>query len=240
MKSDRTVSCTVIRHVEIEDLGYLGEGLSRNGIRFEYVNGESLGDAPDPEALIVLGGPMGAYEMARFPHLAGLIQLIRRQLQEERPVLGICLGAQLLAAAAGAGVYPGTRGKEIGWAEVELSDAGAADPLWAGFPRRFTTFHWHGDTFDLPDGAELLARTEKYVQSFRLGQNAYGVQFHPEVVPKDLESWIRAYRLELERERLSSQDVLDVPDEAAHRDSAFKFGANIAGWLKGRRGARFE
>lgn len=232
MKSELTTTCTVIRHVEIEDLGYLGEGLSRNGIRFQYVDGESLDDAPDPEALIVLGGPMGAYETERFPHLTSVIEMIRRQLKGERPVLGICLGAQLLAAAAGARVYPGARGKEIGWADVELSEAGASDPLWEGFPRRFNTFHWHGDTFDLPDGAELLARTEKYVQSFRLGPAAYGVQFHPEVVPKDLESWIRAYRLELERERLSSQDVLNVPDEAAHRDWAFKFGANIAHWLK--------
>jgi GMP synthase (glutamine-hydrolysing) len=234
MSEHETITCTVIRHVAIEDLGYLGEGLSRNGIRFEYLDGESLtAGPPETQALIVLGGPMGAYEIDRYPYLATVIELIRKQLREQRPVLGVCLGAQLLAAAAGARVYPGTRGKEIGWAEVELSEIGIDDPLWQGFPRRFPTFHWHGDSFDLPDGAESLARTEKYVQSFRLGSLAYGVQFHPEVVPHQLESWIRAYRLELEREKLSSQEVLAVPDAEAHRALASRFGANIAGWLRG-------
>jgi GMP synthase (glutamine-hydrolysing) len=183
-------------------------------------------------AVIVLGGPLGVYQADEHPFLDREIALIRACLDEGRPVLGICLGAQLLAAAAGARVYPGERGKEIGWAAVELSDAGVADPLWAGFPRRFTTFHWHGDTFDLPDGAELLARTPGYVQAFRLGVHAYGVQFHPEVVPPELESWIVAYRLELERERLRSEDVLLVPDAEAHRELAHKFGENIARWLK--------
>jgi GMP synthase (glutamine-hydrolysing) len=234
MNEHETITCTVIRHVAIEDLGYLGEGLSRNGIRFEYLDGDSLADddLPEVETLIVLGGPMGAYETQRYPYLSAVIELIRRQLRDERPVLGICLGAQLVAAAAGARVYPGAKGKEIGWAEVELSGSGTGDPLWKGFPRRFTTFHWHGDTFDLPDGAERLAHTEKYIQSFRLGSHAYGVQFHPEVVPNQLESWIRAYRLELEREKLTSQDVLAVPDDESHRALAFRFGANIADWLR--------
>ena len=233
MNEHETITCTVIRHVAIEDLGYLDEGLSRGGIRFEYVDGESLtARLPEVETLIVLGGPMGAYEIERYPHLAAVIELIRRQLRDERPVLGICLGAQLVAAAAGGRVYPGTKGKEIGWADVELSEAGVGDPLWQGFPRRFTTFHWHGDTFDLPDGAEVLAHSESYVQSFRLGHFAYGVQFHPEVVPNRLESWIRAYRLELEREKLGSQDVLAVPDDEGHRALASRFGANIAGWLR--------
>jgi len=233
MSEHDPITCTVIRHVSIEDLGYLGEGLSLSGLRFEYVDGESLArDLPEIETLIVLGGPMGAYEIDRYPYLAGVIELMRRQLNQQRPVLGICLGAQLLAAAAGARVYPGTKGKEIGWAEVELSEAAVDDPLWQGFPRCFTTFHWHGDTFDLPDGGVPLAYTDKYIQSFRLGSHAYGVQFHPEVVPTQLESWIHAYHLELEREKLSSKDVLAVPDDEAHRALAFRFGANIAGWLR--------
>ncbi|NIN72284.1 MAG: glutamine amidotransferase [Gemmatimonadetes bacterium] len=225
--------CTVIRHVEIEDLGYLGEALEHAGISPDYVDAESL---PDERrvvgigSLIVLGGPMGAYEIDRHPYLSSVIDLIRAFLAAERPVLGICLGAQLLAAAAGARVYPGAHGKEIGWAPVQLTEAGANDPLWAGFPETFETFHWHGDTFDLPADAELLARTERYVQAFRLGSTAYGVQFHPEVVPAQLESWIRAYHLELERERLASEDILGVPDAEIHRALAFKFGENIARW----------
>ncbi|UCC75282.1 MAG: gamma-glutamyl-gamma-aminobutyrate hydrolase family protein [Gemmatimonadota bacterium] len=226
--------CRVVRHVEIEDLGYLGEALERNGLRFEYVDAEALSSeipAADFGGLIVLGGPVGAYEADRYPYLNAEIELIRACIADERPVLGICLGAQLLAAAAGARVYPGAHGKEIGWAAVRLTEAGANDPLWTGFPQSFTTFHWHGDTFDLPAGAELLARTESYVQAFRLGPAAYGVQFHPEVVPVQLDSWIRAYRLELERERLASDAVLGVPDADEHRTLAFQFGENTARWL---------
>ncbi len=232
-ESSGAIPCTVIRHVEIEDLGYIGDALTENGVRFEYVDAETAGQdmSADPGRLIVLGGPMGAYDVERHPFLQQEIGLIRRYLDEERPVLGICLGAQLLAAAAGAQVFPGERGKEIGWEAVELTEAGVADPLWAGFPRSFTTFHWHGDTFDVPERAEVLAHSERYVQAFRLGPQAYGVQFHPEVVPAELERWIHAYHLELERERLASRDVLGVPDEGTHRALAFKFGENIARWL---------
>jgi GMP synthase (glutamine-hydrolysing) len=229
--------CTVIRHVEIEDLGYLGEALEQAGISPDYLDAESL-PAERPAvgggSLIVLGGPMGAYEIDRHSYLSSVIDLIRVFLAAERPVLGICLGAQLLAAAAGARVYPGAHGKEIGWAPVQLTEAGVNDPLWAGFPETFETFHWHGDTFDLPANAELLARTDRYVQAFRIGSAAYGVQFHPEVVPVQLEAWISAYHLELERERLAPGDVLSVPDAETHRALAFKFGENVASWLAGR------
>ena len=180
----------------------------------------------------MLGGPVSAYETEKHPYLAHEVELIRRYLDRELPVLGVCLGSQLLAAACGGRVYPGELGKEIGWADVELTRSGISDRLWTGFPARFMTFHWHGDTFDLPEGAEVLARTERYVQAFRMGSNAYGVQFHPEVVPKELASWIRAYRLELEREQLTSEDVLNVPSEHDHRKLAFKFGENIAGWIR--------
>lgn len=210
--------------MEIEDLGYLGQALERGGISFRYVEAEALsGEGPQLTAdpLVVLGGPMGAYDLENHPYLTGEIELIRQRLHERRPVLGICLGAQLLAAAAGARVYPGAPGVEIGW---------------AGFPRRFTTFHWHGDTFDLPNGAAVLARSDRYIQAFRLGAHAYGVQFHPEVVPGQLERWIRAYRLELEREQLAASDVLAVPDEREHRELAFRFGDNIARWLHSQRG----
>jgi len=228
------IPCSVVRHVEIEDLGYLGEALAAGGVDFEYVDAETLAqENPDiAGALILLGGPMSAYDVEGHPYLAREIELVGRRLEKGWPVLGICLGAQIVAAAAGATVHGGERGKEIGWADVELTDAGVADPLWAGFPRRFATFHWHGDTFVVPPGAEVLARTDRYVQAFRIGHYAYGVQFHPEVVPKALESWIRAYRLELERERLRSEHVLCVPDEQAHRSLAFKFGENIARWLR--------
>jgi GMP synthase (glutamine-hydrolysing) len=228
--------CTVIRHVEIEDLGYLGLGLQQNGIAFEYIDAQTpnLEQLPLDRPLIVLGGPMSAYEADAYPFLQTEIDFIQRYLDAARPVLGICLGAQLIAAAASAAVYPGAHGKEIGWADVQLTDAGSADPIWAGFPNRFATFHWHSDSFDLPDGAVLLGTSDRYPQAFRLGANVYAVQFHPEVVPPELESWIQAYHLELERERLTSEHVLAVPDAEEHRRMAFLFGENIARWLNSR------
>jgi GMP synthase (glutamine-hydrolysing) len=234
MALDTEVVCNIIRHVEIEDLGYLGEALAGNGVSCRYIDAVAL-PGTDPEigdALVVLGGPMAAYETDRHAYLVHELNLIERYLRDGHPVLGICLGAQLLAVAAGAQAYPGERGKEIGWGEVELSDAGISDALWAGFPRRFSTFHWHGDTFDTPNGAHVLARTSDYVQAFRLGARAYGVQFHPEVVPAELASWIEAYHLELERERLRSEDILKVPNAQDHRRLALRFGENVARWLK--------
>jgi GMP synthase (glutamine-hydrolysing) len=224
----------VIRHVEIEDLGYLGDGLRRGGVTFRYIDADSpAAVTADPDGpLIILGGPMGAYEIDRYPFLSREIELIRRHVDGGRPVLGICLGAQLIAAAAGARVFRGEHGKEIGWADVELTEAGRADRIWSGFPRRFNTFHWHGDSFDIPATAELLASSDRYPQAFRLGSNVYAVQFHVEVVPARLEAWIHAYRLELEREKLSSQQVLAVPNEREHRRLASRFGENIAAWLR--------
>ena len=114
-------------------------------------------------------------------------------------MLGVCLGAQLLAAAAGAAVYPGGRGFEVGWAPVSLSDDAAADPLLAGLPQSWTVLHWHGDTFDLPGGAVHLASSERYVnQAFRWGDSAWGFQFHVEVDGPAVEAF-----------------ALDFPDEAA-------------------------
>lgn len=226
------LSCAVIRHVEIEDLGFLGPALAEGGIDFRYVDAASLPTTIDEQALIVLGGPMGAYEADRFPYLTAEIELIRRFLDNRWPVLGICLGAQLLAIAADGSAYTGERGREIGWAAVSLNDDGRQDLLWNGFPRSFTAFHWHGDTVQLPADARPLARSERYVQAFAIGHAAYGVQFHPEVDPERLEDWIRAYRLELERERLPVETVLRVPDAGQHRRLASRFGANVALWLR--------
>lgn len=227
------MDCDVIRHVEIEDLGYLGETLAEGSVRVRYLDAEALPDDAERSdaALIVLGGPMGVYEADRYPYLTREIELIREALRRDRPTLGICLGAQLLAAAAGGDVRPGSKGKEIGWAEVRLTDVGVADSIWEGFPLSFPTFHWHGDTFELPAGIQLLASSRHYPQAFRVGRSAYGVQFHPEVVPDRLDAWIRAYHLELERERLSPDSILAVPDAERHRELARRFARNVVRWL---------
>jgi GMP synthase-like glutamine amidotransferase len=147
---------------------------------------------PDPDAfdlLVVLGGPMGAYETEEHGWLGPERELIAETVDRGTPVLGICLGAQLLAAALGADVYPGET-VEQGWHSVEAVDP-AGSPL-AALPDRYAAFHWHGDTFDLPDGARRLARTDACEnQAFALG-NALGLQFHLEVTPGSVRALVAA------------------------------------------------
>jgi GMP synthase (glutamine-hydrolysing) len=150
-----------------------------------------------------MGGPMGVYEADRYPHLGDELRLIEAALAAGLPVIGTCLGSQLLASALGARVYPNTR-KEIGWHEVALTDAAPADPLFAGLPPRFTPVHWHGDVFDLPAGAVPLARSSVTPhQAFRHGPNAWGLLFHLELDGPQLASWITAFADELASEGIA-------------------------------------
>jgi GMP synthase (glutamine-hydrolysing) len=135
----------------------------------------------DADALVVLGGGMSVYDQDRLPHLRDEVRLLRRCLERERPVLGICLGSQLLAAAAGAEVAKAGQ-KEIGFYRVRLLPQSREDQLFSGVPESFVAFHWHGDAFALPRGAvPLAASTLTPLQAFRLGGRAWGVQFHLEV-----------------------------------------------------------
>lgn len=175
--------CALI-HADPETPGLIAESLARRGIEIETVRGyagESIPkDVKGRDALLVMGGPMGVYEQDRYPFLRDEIHLIRQALQAGRPVLGVCLGSQLLAAGLGAKVAPAR--KEIGWFPVTLSDAAASDPLWRGVDRTFIPFHWHGDAFEIPSGAVSLASSEiTPIQAFRHGTNAYGLLFHLEL-----------------------------------------------------------
>ena len=184
----------VFQHVPHETLGTLEPlfhdvGLPCRHIQFfrdtpEYVEvGEAAG-------LVVLGGPMNVDEIARYPFLQRETSWIREALWREIPVLGICLGSQLLAKALDANVHP-NRMKEIGWYRIELTAEATGDWLFGRCQPQQTVFQWHGDTFDLPEGAELLATSEACAhQAFRHGEHVYALQFHVEVTGEIIESWL--------------------------------------------------
>jgi len=134
--------------------------------------------------LIVLGGPMSVSDEKKYPWLAAEKRFIEKAIGNAKRVIGICLGAQLIANVLGARVYR-NRFKEIGWFPVTLSRHAGNSRLFSGLPDRFTAFHWHGDTFDLPDGADLLASSEGCTnQAFQYGSRVIGLQYHMETTPK--------------------------------------------------------
>ncbi len=144
-----------------------------------------------------MGGPMGVYETDRYPHLSGEMRLLERALPGGVPVLGICLGSQILAAALGADVRP-SGAKEIGWIPVELTSAAGADPLLRAAPARFVPLQWHGDFFDLPRGAVSLARSDlTECQAFRHGASAWGFLFHLEASADQVSAMAVAFADEL-------------------------------------------
>jgi GMP synthase-like glutamine amidotransferase len=162
----------------------------------ELDRGEPLPDWREFDAVLAMGGPMGTGDDADHAWLGAERALVRDAVGAGRPFLGVCLGVQLLAAALGARVHAAAHA-EVGLLDVTLTAAGRADPLFAGLPGRIVSLQWHGDTFDLPDGAVLLASSPIAPhQAFRVGAHAYGVQFHLEVTPQMARQWgeIPAYR----------------------------------------------
>jgi GMP synthase (glutamine-hydrolysing) len=194
--------CIAVRHVPFEDLGLFAEVLAARGFAVEYreAPADDLGAAAlrGCDLLVLLGGPIGVYERDAYPFLNAEIALAEERLASGKPVLGICLGSQIMAAALGAEVYPGNRGKEIGWGTISLTPSGSASPLAHLAPERTRVLHWHGDSFDLPKGATLLASTERYRnQAFSWGVAALALQFHPEVTAKGLEAWFVGHCCEI-------------------------------------------
>lgn len=199
MKSQPTASAVVIRHVAFEDLDLFAPVLQEAGYNIRYVdapvndlNDQSIVNA---DLLIVLGGPIGVYEQESYPFLTRELQLIAKRHEQRRPVLGICLGAQLIAQALGGHVHPG-HGKEIGWSKLSLTAAGLNSPL--RHLQEISVLHWHGDTFRRPVEAELLASTPMYEnQAFAVGHHILAMQFHPEVTATGLERWYVGHACEI-------------------------------------------
>ncbi len=216
------MKAVVIRHVAFEDLGRFAPVLRERGYAVAYLDAgvDPLAeDARRADLLVVLGGPIGVYETAAYPFLAEEIQLIARRLASGAPLLGVCLGAQLIAAAAGSRVYPGPA-KEIGYAPVTLTDEGRRSCVSHLAAAGLHVLHWHGDTFDLPSGAARLASTALTPnQAFSMGRNVLGLQFHMEADPGAIEQWLIGHAAELAAARI------DVP---ALRGAAARQGAAVA------------
>ena len=182
--SGEGTSWLVLRHTPAEGLGLLANPLREFGVHHRYLD-LPRGEPPPRDlrgvgGLIVLGGPMAIYEADRHPFLATESALVERALTAGRPVLGICLGAQLIASVLGARVYAGER-REVGWAPITLTDDGRDDPVFGVLEPELTVFHMHGDTYELPPDARNLARSALYEQqAFRWGDLVYGLQFHLE------------------------------------------------------------
>jgi GMP synthase (glutamine-hydrolysing) len=197
-----------LTHVPFEDLGSLAEELAARDYGVQMVDACTADlrsvDPLAPALLIVLGGPIGVYETEAYPFLQWELELVRQRMAQNVPTLGICLGAQLMAAALGAPVYPGRQGKEIGWAAlVPGADATACPAMAQLLIPDLPVLHWHGDTFDLPRGAAHLAASARYPnQAWSIGANILGLQFHAEVLAAALERWYVGHASELAAARI--------------------------------------
>jgi GMP synthase-like glutamine amidotransferase len=227
----------VVRHLDVEGPYLVADALRRHGV-------EVVAGPPDSldgfDGLVVMGGPMSAHADDGFPTRRAELALLRTALDRRVPVLGICLGAQLLAEAAGGRCHPGDAGPEIGWLPVRVV---GEDRLFTGLPPTFTPLQWHGDTVDLPPGAELLASSERYPnQAFRVGDVAWGLQFHLEVDEDAVAAFVEAFDgdpaiLEQAPAALAAlaptHVVLDrwagLVADSVRRTQAF-FGPRAAGW----------
>lgn len=197
----------VFQHVPFEPLGTLDPLLKKSGFRIRYVN---FGRQPESrpvlekyEALIVLGGPMSSDQIDTYPNLITEAKIIREAVERGMSVLGICLGAQLLATALG-GTVSRNAVREIGWHDVELTEAGRSDRVLASFKQNQQVFQWHDDGISLPPGAVHLASSDASpVQAFRYGEHAYGFQFHLEASHSLIERWLTVpdHQMTLEEER---------------------------------------
>jgi GMP synthase (glutamine-hydrolysing) len=193
----------VLQHIACEPPGVFEDVLDERGVeldRVELDEGEALPDWRDFDAIVAMGGPMSANDDDELPWLTAEKRAIGEAVRAGTPYWGVCLGVQLLAASLGARVYPGPE-PEVGLLPVSMTGEARSDPVFANAPHDLVTLQWHGDTFDLPNGAIRLAGSPAYPnQAFRY-ERAYGVQFHLEVSPEMAREWARvpAYASSLER-----------------------------------------
>ncbi len=224
------VRVLAFRHVPFEHLGLIAPELEKHGIRFDYIdlwrNPDIDPPVADADGLIFMGGPMSVND--NLDWLRREERFIAQAVSRQKPVLGICLGAQLVAKALGARVYQNNV-KEIGWREVWWTEEGWRDPLLSGIPSPQPVFHWHGETFDLPAGAELLAySSDCRNQAFRVGNNVYGLQFHLEVTAEMISCWC-----EEDANEGDMREITEPVDPRLHSASTASLSSQIFGrWCR--------
>lgn len=206
----------VLQHIACEGPGIFADILrTKDKFRLQYLklykdNYKSI-DINKYDALIILGGPMNVDEVDKYPFLEWEISLIREAEKRNLPILGVCLGAQLIAKAFGARVYKGLS-REVGWHKVQITDKGKCDKIFSMFPDEFKVFQLHSDTFDIPRRAVRLAESLLCKnQAFRIKENVYGLQFHLEVTRDMLSDWTKTYKKELTPHELD--DILMSSDK---------------------------
>lgn len=224
------MSVLILKNIEREGPGTIEDYLQSNGISYRIVNGASE-RIPDGEfeTLVMMGGPMSVNDTGLYPHLQKEIELAAGYMESGKRVLGICLGAQIMAKALGAPVYAGP-GPEIGWYHIELLGAGLTDPVMTQvarqpvsgeFTRQFRVFHWHGETFDLPAGAARLAQSVLYPnQAFRYGDSSYAFQFHLEVTREMIYDWLNDEAID--KQQLKSDTEMFYEEYAGRALSFYK------------------
>ena len=192
--SKNSKGALVLTHLQSEGSCSLGKTLQERGLRIKSLNSPRIDlndiDPLRPDLLVVMGGPVGVYQQDDYPFLKQEIEILKARLDADKPTIGVCLGSQLMAAALGAKIYPGKQGKELGWHPITVTEKGQKTPTRHLDSQATTMFHWHGDTFNLPDNASLLAKSEMYEnQIFQSGENGLGLQCHPEVRHDQLQEW---------------------------------------------------
>ena len=185
----------ILTHLQQEGACTLGSLLIERGMRVKTINTPRFGAAHieplRPDLLIVMGGPIGVYQADDYPFLHEEMRVLKARIEADLPTIGICLGSQLMAEALGSKVRKGKRGKELGWKPLTLTEEGKNTPATHIESSKTNMFHWHGDTFDLPETATRLASTDLYEnQIFSVGKNALGLQCHPEVQKNQLNEWM--------------------------------------------------
>jgi GMP synthase (glutamine-hydrolysing) len=217
----------ILQHLEVETPGLITDALNAAGCRAETFLANPPASLAGYDALVVMGGPQSVYEQDRYPYLTAELRLIESALNAGKPILGVCLGSQLLAAALGARVYPGKQ-KEIGWFPVTLT----RDEFWNGVPTTFPALHWHGDVFDLPAGATALASSEQTAcQAFRYGRNAFGVLFHMEATDATIAGMVTTFADELHNAGVDARAIL--AGATKHLPSLSRAGQTVFGrWAR--------